>query len=140
MFRLDPVMPVHSYKTYQFSQRPDVLIKVACEQIGCPAWANGWETTVDEATDHGRTAAHYIRTQAGRTFRESRTAAGLTVFRFDSRQRCFAEHKSQPETFGVWGGDWRQNLGTIRRHSRGIDWVEDFAEHQDRIAEQIERG
>ncbi len=50
---------------------------------------------IDESTDLGREQAAYIRQRSGRSFREMRTAVGpdaLTVFRFDSGQRCFADH------------------------------------------------
>jgi hypothetical protein len=51
---------------------------------------------VDERTELGKGQATYIRTQSRRTFRESPTAEGLTVFRFDSGQRCFQEHQTRP--------------------------------------------
>lgn len=139
--RIQPAHAVQAYQTYSISQRPDVLVRAACQQVGCPAWLGGWETSLDETTELGRQQAAYIRTQAGRTFREQRTAAGLTVFRFDSGQRCFAEHKTNPEAYGVRDGDWRGNpTGRVRQHQRAADWVEDFGEHQLRIADQQEKG
>lgn len=139
--RIPPAHAVQAYQTYSISQRPDVLIKAACEQVGCAAWLGGWETTLDESTELGRQQAAYIRTKAGRTFREQRTAAGMTVFRFASGQRCFAEHKTNPERYGVRDGDWRGNpTGRTRTHQRPADWVEDFGEHQLRIADQQQKG
>src|SRR5690606_34697531 len=118
----------------------DRMVKTACEDAGCLAWRYGWETRVDEGTELGRAQAAYIRHQSGRTFREIRTAEGLTVFRFEPYQRCFAEHRTRPEVYLVRGGDWRRDLGLIRRHTRPADWVEDFGEHQQRIADQQRRG
>lgn len=141
MNRIDPLHPVQAYQTYSISQRPDVLVRAACEQVGCAAWQYGWETTIDESTEQGKVQAAYIRTRSGRTFREQRTAAGLTVFRFEARQRCFAEHKTNPERYGVRAGDWRGNpTGWTRQHTRPSDWVEDFGEHQQRIADQQKEG
>lgn len=138
--RIPPIGPPGAYQTYRIASPPDGQVRAACEQVGCLAWRNGWETIVNEATDLGKRQAFYIRSHSGRAFREQRTQGGLTVFRFESGQRCFAEHSTRPEIFLVRGGDWRQDRGLIRRHVKGADWVEDFAEHQDRIAQQIERG
>lgn len=139
-FRLPPNMPAGAYQTFQLAAPRDRMVQAACEQVGCEAWRHGWESVINEATDLGKRQAAFIRQESARTFREQRTQAGLTVFRFDSGQRCFADHRTRPEVYRVWQGDWRQNLGLIRRHSRPVDWVEHFAEHQDRIADQIKKG
>lgn len=139
-FRLPPALPVGAYKTYAVASPPDRSVRAACEQVGCLAYRHGWESHVDEATELGRRQADYIRRKSGRTFREQRDAAGITVFRFDSGQRCFAEHRTRPELYVVRFGDWRQNLGTIRRHTRPADFVEDFGEHQQVLADQLRRG
>ncbi|GGU13282.1 hypothetical protein [Streptomyces violascens] len=141
MYRLDPLHAVEAYQTYSITVPPDVLVKAACEQVGCEAWRNGWESVINEATDLGRAQAEYIRTRAGRTFREQRTGGGFTVFRFEAGQRCFAEHQTRPELYAVRDGDWRGNpTGRARQHTRAADWVEDFGEHQQRIADQTEKG
>ncbi|WP_344890437.1 hypothetical protein [Actinomadura meridiana] len=141
MFRIDPRGPAHAYKTYAIVAPADRTVKAACELVGCQAWLNGWETAVDEHTDLGRAQAEYIRHQSGRTFREQRTAAGLTVFVFESRQRCFAEHRTRPERYSVRNGDWRPTgRGPTRAHANASDWVEDFSEHQQRVADQKEKG
>ncbi|MFI8448250.1 hypothetical protein [Streptomyces erythrochromogenes] len=139
--RIAPLHAVQAYQTYSISQRPDVLVRAACQQVGCGAWMNGWESTIDETTAQGQAQAAYIRSHSGRTFREQRTAVGLTVFRFEPHQRCFAEHKTNPEVYGVRDGDWRGNpTGRVRQHQRPADWVEDFGEHQLRIADQQQKG
>lgn len=141
MFRVQPAMPVGAYQTYSITSPHDRTVPAACEQVGCEAWAYGWQSTIDESTELGRTQAHYIRHQSGRTFREQRTGAGLTVFSFDSRQRCFANHQTRPELYVVRDGDWRGNpTGRRRVHQNAADWTEDFGEHQQRVADQIERG
>lgn len=140
LFRIQPAMAPGAYKTYAYSRGRDIRRKAACQDVGCEAYAHGWETAVDEATEMGRQQAHYIRTQSGRTFREYRSEAGLTVFRFETHQRCFADHQTVAEAFYVRGGDWRLNQGLLRRHANGTDWAEDFGEHQQRLADEIERG
>jgi hypothetical protein len=69
-----------------------------------------------------------------------RAGGGLTVFRFDSGQRCFANHQTRPESYAVLGGDWRSYTGILRRHTRPADFVEDFGEHQQLIADEREEG
>lgn len=132
--------PVQAMQTYQLLCPPDRTVRTACEDAGCLAWRYGWETRVDESTAQGQFQASYIRARSGRTFREYRSAEGLTVFRFESGQRCFAEHKTRPEVYRVFRGDRRRFLGGIRVHARAADWVEDFGEHQQRIADQREKG
>lgn len=140
MFRIEPIGPANAYKTYSIVSPPDRTVVAACEQVGCQAWLHGWETTVDESTDLGQMQARFIRTESGRTFRERRTG-GLTVFQFDSRQRCFAEHKTRPERYSVRPGDWRPaRLGPARVHANARDWVEDFGEHQEQVADQQKKG
>lgn len=160
LFRIDPKMQVQAYKTYGVRQRPDIQVKAACEDVGCLAYHHGWETAVDESLDCGqddrpdycrwilsdlkslcgRCTAQYLRHYSGRTFKEQKRGDGMTVFTFDSKQRCFAEHLTQPQIHLVRAGDWRGNLGLIRRHQNGSDWQEDWAEHQEQIKEQVERG
>ncbi|MCT2591151.1 hypothetical protein LHJ74_14750 [Streptomyces sp. N2-109] len=141
MSRVDPNHPVQAYQTYQIVSPPDRLVRAACEQVGCQAWAHGWESVVDEATELGQRQAAHIRQRSQRTYREQRTQAGLTVFRFEPGQRCFAEHSTRPELYAVRDGDHRGNpTGRTRTHSRPADWVEDFGEHQQHIADQHEKG
>lgn len=135
------VGPASAYKTYSIHSPADVEIKAACEQVGCAAWLHGWDTTVDERTELGAAQAVYIRTQSRRTFREMRTDMGLTVFRFEAGQRCFAEHKTRPEVYARRAGDWRQGFtGEGYRHQSARTWVEDFGEHQQRLADEQQKG
>lgn len=139
-FRLDPAGPPGAYRTYSISVRRDTTVVAACEQVGCDAWAHGWVTRLDTATEWGRVRADYIRYQSGRIFREVHGEAGLVEFRFASRQRCFAEHRTVPELYVARGGDWRAVTSEPRRYSGAGDWVEDFGEHQQRLHEAHERG
>jgi len=140
-FRVPPAGAASDYLTYAVRAGRDTSVVAACKDVGCQAWAHGWETTVDEATDLGRAQGAYIRQQSGRTFTEQRTAAGLTVFRFEAFQRCFSEHRTRADSFWRRDGDWRGNpTGQIRRHTRAADWIEDFQEHEGSLAEQREKG
>lgn len=121
-------------RVYRLQAPPDTLLRTACEDAGCLAWRHGWETTVDESADLGRAQAAYIRRQSGRAFTEHRSGT-LTVFRFGSGQRCFAEHRTRPQRFTVHEGG-----GVARQHSRAADWLEDCGEHLGRVVTAKERG
>lgn len=132
-------MPVQSYQTWSVKSRPDKRVKTVCERVGCQAWRAGWESVIDESTQLGRAQAAYIR-GSGRTFREQRNGAGLTVFRFEPYQRCFADHQTIPEKYLVQGGDWRAKVGPLRVHTRAADWVEHVQEHMGRLLDERAKG
>jgi hypothetical protein len=139
--RIDPAMPVGAYQTYSITAPRDAAVVAACEQVACPAWLNGWDSVIDERTELGQQQAAYIRGQSRRTFREMKTDAGLTVFRFEAHQRCFEEHRTRPEIYLVRDGDHRGNpTGRTRQHTRPADWVEDMTENQGRIVDLQQKG
>jgi hypothetical protein len=121
-------------RDYHIRMPMDRWVKTACEDVGCENWRYGWETHVDEATALGQAQAVYIRQHSGRTFTEFRTAAGITVFRFASGQRCFAEHRTRPAQLLVHDG------GQVREHVSFTDLAEDYTEHVGHLAEQAEKG
>ncbi len=107
----------------------------------------GWTTLIDERTELGMGQAYYIRKQSGRRFREMRQADGRTEFLFEPGQRCFKSHEhririERPEIYVVRDGDARGNpRGTAaRRHASAADWQEDFAEHQQTLADRFKEG
>jgi hypothetical protein len=98
---------------------------------------------VDEGDDLGQVQAHYIRHDRSRRHHEQRLPHGLTEFRFEPGTSCFEAHRvrvDRQEIYTVYPGDWRGKTGDVRRHTRPADWVDQFAEHQDRIKTRIERG
>lgn len=144
-FRLEPQLPTNAYKTYQISAPKSTHYRAGtCEEAECQAYARGWITRVDEVTDIGAQQAYYIRKQSGRKFTEDRSPVGLTTFTFPVGQKCFSEHQVPLERdpfYIVRGGDWRGNpMQSAMRHNRPDDWVDDFANHQDKIKTILERG
>ena len=143
MGRPDPLLPASAYKTYSIvaplatHHRP-----ATCAEVDCPNYLNGWQVRVEglppellcDARAHGR-------------HREVRVAEGETWLVYEAGQPCFkaSEHRTrldQPELFLVRGGDHRGNprRTPTRRHTRPEHWVEDFAEHQQGLADVAERG
>lgn len=147
LFRIPPAMPVDAYKTYSIRSPISTHYRPAsCAEVNCPAHERGWMTTVDTTTELGRNQADYIRTTAGRHYTETRTEGDLIAFHFPAGQRCFAadSHRvslQRPEFYLVRGGDWRGNpQGDTRKHARAADWVEDFGEHQQNLADRLAQG
>lgn len=143
---IEPNMPASAYKTYRIVSPIATHYRPAtCAEVGCEPYQRGWVTTIDEGTELGQRQAHFIRANRG-GFTETRTEGGLTEFRFEAGQRCFASdsHRvslDRPELYLVQGGDWRGNpTGYRRQHANAADWVDDFGEHQQRLADLRERG
>lgn len=145
-FRLPTALGVGEVKTYQVALPKKTHYRPAtCEEVDCQPYRYGFATTVDESTELGQRQAHYIRKVAGRKYTETRGEA-LTMFDFEAGQPCFstAEHVvplDRPGLFIVRDGDWRGNpSGRTRTHAYASDWVEDFQDHQQQIADRVERG
>jgi hypothetical protein len=148
--RIEPIGPPEAYKTYSIVAPEETHFRPAsCEEVECEMRAAGWVTLVDETSDLGEQQAAYIRgyyndfgeyQAAGRVFTESRGPAG-TLFEFPPGEECFRAHQirlDREEFFIVRGGDWRGNpRRELRQHDTPENWVEDFAEHQDRIDKQV---
>lgn len=144
--RIDPQLPAGAYKTYTVAAPLTTHFRPAtCEEVECPYAVHGWATVVDESTELGQRQADYIRRSSGRRFTAERTPEGLTRFVFAPNQECFTDHQTRVEREGVFlvrGGDHRGDPSGLRpyQHVRPEDWVEDFAEHQQGLADRIERG
>ncbi len=140
VFYFEPQGQVTDYKTYQIAQPLSTHFRKArCEEVECPLNLKGWVTRVPIDSQ----VAGYIRNISKRKFREV-VENGERVFTFYPGQQCFAEHMvslERPQLFIVRDGDHRGNpTRRSRRHTNGKYWVEDFAEHQDRLKTQLEKG
>jgi len=144
MNRVTPKLPAGHFKTYQIASPIATHYRDgSCEEVDCEWQANGFKTVVDESTPLGQRQAHYIRKVSDRPFTEERTPEGLTAFKFPPGTTCFSQHKvslERPEIYLVKGGDFRGNprRTPIRRHSGPDSWINDFAEHQDKLKRTIE--
>jgi hypothetical protein len=141
----EPGLPASARKTYQILSPAETHTrKVTCTEADCPYQANGWRSVIDESTELGIRQASYIRHQSGRQFTVL-AEGGLTVFVFEAGQTCFQEHRAsldRPAHYIVRDGDHRGNpLGTAPRvHANSDDWVDDFATHQQGLADRLQQG
>ncbi len=142
VFRIDPLMGVQSYKTYSIHQPVSAHTRIGtCQAANCPNYNQGWKTLIDLDTPLGQEQWAYIRT-CGKQFTEHQEGRRV-VFVFEAGQQCFTEHHVQdrPQLFAVRDGDWRGNpSGRRRLHTTAEFWQEDFAEHQAKLADEIEKG
>jgi hypothetical protein len=138
--RIPPGMAAGAYTTFHAlsPRRP-----ATCEETGCENYLNGWVTVVDAGK------VPLVRGLSGRySFTEKLIEGGLHEFTFGPGQVCFlgaAGKHSLPwdgrERFLQRGGDWRGNpRGDRREFTRPDDWVDQFANHQIRLAERLGRG
>lgn len=147
-FRVNPQLPAGAYNTYALSAPLATHFRNGqCAEVDCVPYLKGWRTTVDEATELGQRQAHYIRKQSGRKFTEHPpySGYGLTVFEFEAGQRCFKEHRvriDKPEHFLLWRGDWRTTprRDDMKTFGSGVDWIDSFQNHQDKLKTVLERG
>lgn len=144
--RIMPALDAGHMKTYEIRAPKSTHFRPAsCEEVECQAHARGWRTLVDVNTELGARQAFYIRKTAGRAYSEEAQPGGRVVFTFLAGQKCFREHvvpTDRPPLFIVREGDWRGNPRQIepRIHTRPEDWVDEFANHQSALAEQVKRG
>lgn len=142
--RIAPRGAAGLYKTYAIAMPIKTHYRDAtCAEVECEANLQGWVTTVDVATELGRKQANYIRMASGRAFTPSE-AGTLVRFEFPAGQKCFAQHRialDRPQVFSVRDGDWRGNpRGTAPVQRRPEDWVDDFANHQQKLADKMQEG
>lgn len=139
--RFQPRLAASSYVTYAVQtplEMPGFWRKGTCEEVDCPRWLQGWVSRIDETTELGQAQAHYIRHDKSRKHIESRTADGLTEFRYPPGQTCFRadEHRvraDRPPIYLKRGGDWRAVTSPTQILTPET-WLESFAEHQDRLS------
>ncbi|MEV7154913.1 hypothetical protein AB0N77_09840 [Streptomyces misionensis] len=144
VFRIEPQMGPEAYKTYAIvSPISTHMRRATCEEVGCEHYLNGWRVRVEALTPDLVRAAR----NSGRKYTEQSIAQGETWLVFDPGQPCFKAHEhrapiGRPPLYLVRDGDHRGNpRGTqTRRYDRPDQWVDDFATHQDTLADEIRKG
>lgn len=142
--RIQPLMGADAYKTYEVRSPLSTHFRPAtCAEVECPQYVNGWRVRVEALTPDLLHAAR----NSGRKYVEQSVAEGETWLVFEAGQACFkaSQHRTRtdrPPLYLVRDGDWRGNPRhtKARLHQRPGNWVEDFAEHQQKLADEIEKG
>jgi hypothetical protein len=136
------VAPPSAYKSYGVKlpmSGPDDR-PATCAEVDCGPYLNGWKTPLAVLT--GDTWS-WLKAQGYRWTVERLTdTTGYAVF--PPGQSCFkaSEHRRPiaDPVYTVTRGAQGQWAGPPRVHKRAADWVEDFGEHQQRLADRINRG
>lgn len=153
MAAIEPKMGPESYKSYVISRplathwreftREDIRTGKACEAVNCDHYLHGWAVRIEGLPPD----LLHMALNSGRKFTIVALAAGESWIHFEPGQWCFkaGTHRvpnEEPALYIVRDGDQRGNpRGTkARQHLRPALWVEDFAEHQDKLADAQQRG
>lgn len=145
MASLQPRMDPQNYKTYAVVAPISTHFRPAtCEEMGCPAYLNGWRVRVEGLAPD---LVHAAR-NSGRKYVEQSIGEGETWLVFAPGQPCFraSDHRTRvmdrPPLYVVRDGDHRGNpRGTkARLHHSPDNWLDDFATHQQSLADEIAKG
>jgi hypothetical protein len=142
--RIPPLMGAEAYKTYEMRSPLSTHWRPAtCAEANCKYYATGFQVRVEGLAPQ---VLHAVQ-NSGRQYAVQKVAEGETYLTFEPGQPCLQQslHRvraDRPPLFIVRDGDWRGNpRGTkARLHQRPEDWVEDFATHQQAIADEIKKG
>jgi hypothetical protein len=142
LMHVAPLLGAEHMKTYQMAQPLATHWRPAtCEEVDCPNYLNGWKVRVDGLPPQLLAAA----TSSGREYARLDVAQGEAWLVFAAGQPCFAAsaHRvlvGRPQRYFERGGDFRGNPRGERRELKAADWVDSFANHQDKIATVQGRG
>lgn len=141
MNRIQPKMDPGAYKTYQVSAPTKTHFRRAtCAEVECPHYTNGWRVRIEGL---GEDMIHTAK-NSGRTWRPLAVSATENWLVFEAGQPCFqaVNHRKRldrEEMFIVRHGDWRRTFSSFT-HANPTDWISDFSEHQDALANEHQRG
>jgi len=142
--RIRPLMGADAYKTYEMRSPLSTHFRPAtCAEANCQYYANGFQVRVEGLAPKVLNAVQ----NSGRKYTVQKVADGETYLSFEPGQPCLREslhrvREDRPPLYIVRDGDWRGNpRGTkARLHQTPDHWVEDFATHQQAIADEIKKG
>jgi hypothetical protein len=148
--RIVPRLGPEHYKTYTISAPLRTHWRRAtCEEYECDDFLYGFVLTIDTTTDLGMRQLEFVRYDKSRKGSIQRLSEQIIKVTYGPGNQCFEPKRSthrvpvgRPPFFLVHGGDWRGNpRGTETLvHRRPVDWVDDCATNQIRIADVHKRG
>jgi hypothetical protein len=136
--------PPRLFKGYQIDAPMNRVFRerVSCADFGCADYANGWMVRL-ELLDARAWAEIKAKRYSWKHFDVSPTERYIA---FEPGQPCFGSNTHtrliRNPLFVVhkgakWGG---RTPGSGYQHTRPEHWVEDFTEHQDKLAAAVARG
>lgn len=145
-WRPDPKLPAHLYQSYGLlAPKSTHFRRATCAEVDCPNYVHGWMNVIEDVIDADGLLKDTLR-HCGRKYEEYREE-GKTTFVFEAGQPCLkaSTHTKRIEReplYVVSGGDFRGDPLKLGRrfHTKPEFWVEDFAEHQIRVKDIVDRG
>lgn len=142
--RIQPLMGPEAYKTYEMRSPLSTHFRPAtCAEADCAYYRDGFQVRVEGLAPQVLQAVQ----QSGRSYTVQKVAEGETYLAFTPGQPCLRAslHRvrvERPPLYIVRDGDFRGNprRTKARLHQRPEDWVDDFATHQQAIADAIQEG
>jgi len=145
MNRIQPLMGPEAYKTYSVvSPLTSHFRPATCAEADCGYYRDGFQVRVEGLEPQ---VLHAVQ-NSGRKYTVQKPAEGETYLVFEPGQPCLRAslHRvrvsDRPPLYVVRDGDYRGNpRGTKTRvHHSPDNWLDDFATHQQAIADEIEKG
>ncbi len=123
--------------------------QATCEEFECDAFVHGSVVTADLSTDLGQRQYEYLKHDRTRRCSMQQVSQYIVKFVYGPGNDCFEPVRSthrvpfgRPPFYLVAEGDFRGNpRGTpVRVHRCVEDWVDDWANHTDKLANLRQRG
>ncbi len=134
-------MAVTAYKTYAVRTPRTSTERISCAVAECERHRTGWRTVLDTALEAHLRVARWVRDESGRRFTWTMVGTVIT-FDFPPGQTCFQEHRRavRPALYVVRDGDHRGNPTGRKVRLTERQWLDDFGEHQEKLAAEQQRG
>lgn len=136
-------MPVGSYKTYAMRSPIQTHFRRAtCAEVDCDAFINGWSYRVETLLPEDL----YVAKHSGKRYRELHIGPNENYIVFEAGQACFGAPQHvislhRPEFYFVGRG--HHSVFSTRNavpRKDAAEWLDDFANHQDKLNTMIQRG
>lgn len=140
--RADRAMGPYAYKTHAIASPIKTHYrKATCAEAGCDYYKDGWTFHKEQLSAEDL----YVATHSGKRYREVKLAEGYTYLVFEPGQPCFAAAThvvtlERPEFYFIGRGDYRVFSPHKAKQFTPDDFVDEFANHLDRLHTAIERG
>jgi hypothetical protein len=120
-------------------------VPASCEEVNCEPFLYGFVTTIDVSTPLGQKQYDFLIKDRKRTYSLQRPSMHIFKFIYPPGTICmaYADHKlpkDRPGTFYKRRGDYRLVGQRPQIFKRPEDWVDEFGNHQLKLAALIQKG
>lgn len=137
-----PRLATFNYRTFRISSPIKTHFrKATCAEVNCEAYINGWSLPKANLDPQ----MLYLATHSGKSYKEY-DLNGTIYLVYSAGQTCFnaAKHVislQRPEFYFAGRGDYRSfSPRRSHKYERSDQWLDDFATHQARNKQLVDRG